>query len=453
MPMDEVRALDEAGPEFGPELGPETASPETARSWSPLLTGSLARRAWEAVQDIAADLRSAPPEPATAASLAGGGAGQALFWSYLAQAGGGEECEERALACVDGAVEALSTQPLGAMLYVGYPGVGWMVEHLQGRLLTTDEGEDPGEELDEAVLQHLDSPAAAPVPVPIDIEYDLIVGLAGLGVYALERLPRPRAVECLERVVDRLAATAEARPEGVAWRTPPSRQWGDLVDLAPHGSFNVGVAHGLPGVVGVLAGACAAGIAVERARPLLDAAVAWLLAQKLEDRSLSTFPDFAGPGVPPRPARLAWCYGDTGIAATLYAAGRAVGEPAWQREALEIAVTAAARPSKAARIHDDCLCHGAAGLGHLFNRLYQASGDPRLGEVARYWFGHSLDHRRPGEGVGGYLYQAYQKEEQTFRAIASGGFLEGSAGIGLALLGALSPVEPEWDRLLVASLR
>lgn len=446
--MEEVGALDETGPEAVSESGPEAAAaPETARWWSPLLTGSLARRAWEAVQDIAADLRTAPLEPALAASVAAGGAGQALFWSYLAQAGGGEECEERALACVEGAVEALSTQPLGTMLFVGYPGVGWMVEHLQGRLLSTDEGEDPGEELDEGVLQHLDRPAAA------DTEYDLIAGLAGIGVYALERLPRPRAVECLERVVDRLAAAAEERPEGVAWRTPAGRLWGDLVELAPEGAFNVGVAHGSPAVAGVLAGACAAGIAVERARPLLDAAVAWLLAQKLEDRSLSTFPDFAGPGVPPRPARLAWCYGDTGIAAALYAAGRAVGEPAWQREALDIAVAAATRPSKAARIHDDCLCHGAAGLGHLFNRLYQASGDARLGDVARYWFGHSLDHRRPGEGVGGYLYQAYQKEEQTFRAIPAGGFLEGSAGIGLALLGALSPVEPEWDRLLVASLR
>jgi lantibiotic biosynthesis protein len=29
------------------------------------------------------------------------------------------------------------------------------------------------------------------------------------------------------------------------------------------------------------------------------------------------------------------------------------------------------------------------------------------------------------------------------------GFLTGAAGIGLALLAAVSPVEPEWDRLLL----
>lgn len=32
------------------------------------------------------------------------------------------------------------------------------------------------------------------------------------------------------------------------------------------------------------------------------------------------------------------------------------------------------------------------------------------------------------------------------------GFLTGAAGIGLALLGAVSPVEPSWDRLLLCSV-
>ena len=32
------------------------------------------------------------------------------------------------------------------------------------------------------------------------------------------------------------------------------------------------------------------------------------------------------------------------------------------------------------------------------------------------------------------------------------GFLNGAAGIGLVLLAAASPLEPEWDRVLLASL-
>jgi hypothetical protein len=36
--------------------------------------------------------------------------------------------------------------------------------------------------------------------------------------------------------------------------------------------------------------------------------------------------------------------------------------------------------------------------------------------------------------------------------VADPGFLTGAAGIGLALLAATSPVEPAWDRVLLASV-
>lgn len=438
--MEPLRVIDET----------ETGSREVF-FWRPLLTGSLARRACHAIQAIAADLRRAPePGPANP-SVGRGEAGRALFWSYLAQAGGGKDCEELALACVDRAIDAVAELRLSSTLYGGYPGVGWVVEHLRGSLLSADEGEDPGEEIGAALARYLERPVW-------NGEYDLLLGLAGLGVHALERLPRPHAAECLERVVGHLGALAERRPEGMAWRTPPERHAGDTEDAGepggaePEDTFDVGVAHGAPGVVAVLAGACAGGVAVRRARPLLDAAVAWILAQKLADRSRSTFPDIVRPEGA-RPARLAWCYGDAGIAAVLYEAGRVVDEPAWQREALAIAVAAAAHSAETARVRDACLCHGSAGLGHLFNRLYQSSGDLRLRDAALRWFRHALDQRCPGEGVGGFSYRAYQVGCDGFRDEPAAGFLEGSAGIGLALLGALSPVEPQWDRLLLASLR
>jgi len=68
-------------------------------------------------------------------------------------------------------------------------------------------------------------------------------------------------------------------------------------------------------------------------------------------------------------------------------------------------------------------CHGAIGLAHIFNRLYQANGEPVFREAARRWFGHVLDESQ----------------------------LEGAAGIGLALLAAMTPLEPRWDRLFLLS--
>jgi hypothetical protein len=110
-----------------------------------------------------------------------------------------------------------------------------------------------------------------------------------------------------------------------------------------------------------------------------------------------------GPGIEPAPSRLAWCYGDPGVAAALLVAAQAVGEKSRERQALEIALHAAARPPEQARVVDAGLCHGAAGLGHLFNRMFQATGEKRLAEAARFWFQRTLEFRRRGKGIGGYL--------------------------------------------------
>ncbi len=47
-----------------------------------------------------------------------------------------------------------------------------------------------------------------------------------------------------------------------------------------------------------------------------------------------------------QPARLAWCYGDPGVAARL------VNEPAWEREARTIADRAAQRPAEQGGVVD-----------------------------------------------------------------------------------------------------
>ena len=411
-------------------------------NWHPLLAGPGAERVSAAVHEIAAALASAPlPPEGRGASLAAGQAGQAVFHAYLALAENDEAQADLAAALLDGAVEALATTPLPPMLYVGFPGVAWVAEHLQGRLFESGE-EDPNLDVDEALLGALDRS-----PWPGD--YDLITGLVGLGVYALERLPRPTARALLEKIVERLAERSERMPAGISWFTPPERlpEW--QRELHPNGYYNLGVAHGVPAVVAVLAGAAAAG--VDRARPLLDDAVRWLLAQRQGPESSSCFSTSFYPGEDPSLSRLAWCYGDPGVAASLLAAARAVGETAWEEEARAIARLAASRSAETAMVRDAGLCHGAAGVAHLFNRMYQATGEEPLAEAARFWFDHALAIRQPGEGIAGFrVWTAGQDGGPPWRT--DPGFLEGTTGIGLALLAAVSSVEPAWDRVLLVSL-
>lgn len=105
---------------------------------------------------------------------------------------------------------------------------------------------------------------------------------------------------------------------------------------------------------------------------------------------------------------------------------------------------------EAVRAEDAGLLRGAAGMAHRLNRRAQATGEERIAEEARSWFGRLLAMRRPGEGIGGF--QARVPDGRGGAVWADDpGFLTGSAGIGLALLAAISPVEPAWDPLLLGS--
>lgn len=448
--------------------------------WRPLLAGRAAEAAWRAIEDIAAalpcegsgggrDERTAAGAGGEGAAgdgagtvgggeggaagvpeigfpgVAGGIAGQALFFAYLALHGGAEAHFETAADLLGKATEALASVPMGPGLYSGFSGVAWAAEHLGRRLfaeeLATAE-EDPQGEIDEALLSYLGQS-------PWTGDYDLINGLTGLGVYALERLPRPSAAACLRQVIERVDELAVRTPEGVTWFTAPELlpEWQRVI--FPRGNYNLGVAHGVPGTIALLAGACAAGVEAERARQLAEGAVNWMLGKRLKPGSGSCFPYSFAPDVPAAKSRLAWCYGDPGIAAALFTASRACGNPGWKREATAIGLDAAARPAAVSGVRDAGLCHGAAGVAHLFNRMHQASGEERLAEAARFWVEHALALRQPGEGVAGFRAMWVEEDSEQWRS--DPGFLEGASGIGLALLAAVSPIEPDWDRLLLLS--
>jgi hypothetical protein len=410
-------------------------------TWQPVLEGAASDSARESVRAILADLESLGREPSGDPSLAGGTAGLAVLHGYLAQTGRGPETDAVARRCLRHAIAAMSERPGTASLYSGLTGVGWAIAHLRPRWPGRDD-EDDLAEIDEVLLDHLDQS-------PWRGEYDLIEGLVGFGVYALERLPRPAAITCLERVVDRLAETAEPQGEGegITWWTDPAWLPAETRTGFPRGYYNLGLAYGVPGVIGLLGKACAAGVARDRAWPLLDGAVRWLREQDGADG----FGYWVDPGARRDKARLAWCYGDSGVAAALLGAARCVAEPAWESSALAIAHRAAERPYADAGIKDAALCHGCAGLGHLFNRMFQSTGEPRLAQAARAWFEWTLAMRCPGRGIGGYeAWQADAAGRPTWSA--DPGLLNGAAGIALALLAATTSIEPRWDRMLLVSI-
>jgi lantibiotic modifying enzyme len=402
--------------------------------WRPILTGALKKEALKTIADIAEALKM---EKARDGSLAGGAAGFAIFYHYLAQARSGTNDREMAEWFMNRALEAVANTPMTSSLYSGFTGIAWTCEHLQSNI--------SNRVVDQALLKYLKKN-------PRIDDFDLISGLVGLGVYALERVPDSSAAEILKLIVARLDTLSEKTSEGIAWRTSVEILPDWQRKAYPNGYYNLGLAHGIPGIIAILGAAYGARIESNLARKLLDGAFKWMSRHKLPRSFDSTFPAWTSPDIPPESCRSAWCYGDPGIAASLILAAKCFNNRAWEKEALKIALRSANRLPDAAGVKDAGLCHGSAGLGHIFNRMFQATGNAKLKGAARFWFQQTLKFRRKGQGFAGY--SSYRlKEDGTAEWHDDAELLNGSAGIGLALLAAISPVAPDWDRMLLLSIR
>ena len=413
--------------------------------WQPLFEPHEAEPLIAAALDIGAELLGATRLGEAAAadpSLTTGAGGIALFLAYLAAYDPTGNFDEGALAHLEGSLTAVSELDLPPSLFAGFSGIGWLLTHLEGRLFEQDE--DLAAEVDAGLGALLARPA-------VRFHFELVHGLAGIGTYLGARWPRGEAGKLLRLILDRLEATAERSPAGITWFSPPELLSERQLAECPRGLYNLGVAHGVPGILGFLAQAKLRGFDDPRLTELAEGTVAWLATQALDDQGHSVFPAITAEGQAARPTRTAWCYGDPGIAAVLLAAGRAFGRAEWEREAIDLACRAASRPLATTGVLDAGLCHGAAGLGHLFNRMYQATGAAPLAAAARTWFEGALALRRPSEGCGGFL--AWDGDRPGAEPwTADPGLLGGAAGVGLALLAAATAVEPSWDEVLLLAI-
>lgn len=275
--------------------------------------------------------------------------------------------------------------------------------------------------------------------------YDLINGIVGYGVYGLQRLPRPSGRRIIDRVVHLLERLAVPQRLGIAWWSDPG--WLPRDERRrPNLDWNLGMAHGVPGVVAFLARVVASDVDVgtgTRARALLREAAAWILSTELPPEAGGRFTDALANGLPGAPTRLAWCYGDAGVASSLFSAARAVGDQALESEGLRIARHAATRSESTADVFDAGVCHGALGLSHVFRRLFVRTGDAVLLDASLRWLERGLSMRSETRGFGGFL--AHRGVDRTSRgAWPDPSLLGGASGIAVVL----SAISQDADSIL-----
>lgn len=95
---------------------------------------------------------------------------------------------------------------------------------------------------------------------------------------------------------------------------------------------------------------------------------------------------------------------------------------------------------------DASFCHGASGLAHIANRIYQATRNAEHLVAARTRIVETLEFQRNGGGVAGFEMLVDRPWSTELD------LLSGIIGVGLVLLSALTPFVPTWDRMLLCDI-
>ena len=277
-------------------------------------------------------------------------------------------------------------------LYGGAARVAFAVGHLSAG----DDADTACEMIERSLLRYLAEPTES---------YDLISGLVGIAVPVLQRIADGKASPSSEPVarsiLDQLERLARPMPTGLAWHTPPTL----LPDVAARDRARRLLQPG-PGARHPRRGRDPralrrrrrrgpAGAGAARGRGGLPA-LGRVADPRRTLRGVATVPSAAMP-------RRAWrgATAISGVAVALMSAATATARDDWRADALELAHGMAARSFEPSQVIDAGLCHGAAGVAHLFNRLSQATGDAELARAADAWFARTLAMRR-SDAIAGF---------------------------------------------------
>lgn len=392
------------------------------------------------LQDISLSLDNFTAQ-STTPGLLGGYTGAALFFAYYHQLTGKKKYLQKVYQLLERSVHDIAETPLPFSHCSGIAGMVWNIQHLIKAGFVNEDGmEDIFEEVDEVLGTEM-------LRALQQGQHDFLHQGLGIALYFLERGDHPQAKAYLEALVSGLEATAVKTAAGITWKDHLT----GLVDRPPgEVSFNMGLAHGVPGIISILGMIHQKGIAVTQTNDLIRKGISWILAAENspEEGLTSLYPvlvDASHQALTGKQSRLGWCYGDLGIATLLLNTGTWLQDDTYQEKALHIFHhTLEHRNIKNGSVHDACLCHGSAGIAHIYRRAWLQTKDPILLTGATHWLQQTLQMSTHKDSPGGFRYFVNGAYENNY------GILEGVAGIGLALIAAIDQdMDPAWDRCIL----
>ncbi|MFJ7276889.1 lanthionine synthetase C family protein [Kitasatospora sp. NPDC098663] len=221
--------------------------------------------------------------------------------------------------------------------------------------------------------------------------FDAVSGAAGLGRLLLALEPAgPALADLLSALVALAEPTGGVLPR---WWTAGGPGLPGADPGFPRGHLNLGLAHGVPGPLALLALARLRGVQVPGQDEAIEALASWLAARRIPGPvdpaggrlgaggswplTVRVEDEEAGRLPTDQPTRAAWCYGTPGTARALFLAGAARGRSDWRTTAVA-ALADTLRDPDGWNLQGPGLCHGTGGLLRIAQRMAEDSGSAEL---------------------------------------------------------------------------
>ena len=400
------------------------------------------------VRDVAERLRRGA-DAIDEGGVAAGDAGIALFFGALDRDAPNDGWDAIAHGFLKRGADRIGASAPGHLgLFGGLAGLGYTTAFLSrdGARYRRAQAE-----IDAALLPAAESAARALAQqIGMRVEdYDLVSGLSGIAASLLDRLHNDQVLATARIIIDALVAIVRRTGPVPAWYTPAHLITSkEMIGRFPDGNLNCGLAHGLPGILSVLALARCAGLRVHGLDAAIRDAAGWLVSQRMPDSTGYSWPAAVAPaGVPEASTRgpRAWCYGAPGVARALRHAAVALDDTGLYDIALESLLAVHERTRAGRGWASPTFCHGMAGVLLISMRFAAETPSPALDDAVA-----ALLERLAGAYSSAAIF-GFRAHDAGSGPADRPGLLDGAAGAALVLHAVTSEHDPSWDRLFLLS--
>lgn len=262
--------------------------------------------------------------------------------------------------------------------------------------------------------------------------HDFMHGALGIGLYFLKSKTHE---EIIQELIAFLLNTSEIDSEsgGVKWKSKIDE---DFI------GYNIALSHGMASIVLFLCRIIENGYGDDEVKELLTKTVKYMLYQEIDVNEYgSFFPTYSKESsIPLSGSRLAWCYGDLGIAYAIFRAGEVVENQEWKDKGLNILLQSTNRKNN---VYEAGICHGCMSMVLIYNRMYRKTNIQIFSDEVGYWLQRSLKFSCFEDGPAGY--KSYYKRNW----VSDYSLLSGISGIGLNYLSYIEGCFNCWDEIFL----